>query len=71
MFISVSIDIPDVINISPEIAALSPDKKHFLPLSSNNTLPPASLIDALGTKNLNIFIFYFFQCIHNISFLSS
>lgn len=45
---------PDVVTISPDIAALAPLLKHFSPLFPNSPLPPANLIEAAGIINLNI-----------------
>jgi uncharacterized membrane protein YdjX (TVP38/TMEM64 family) len=39
-----------VVSMSPEIAALAPDKKHCRPLSERSPLPPARRMDAAGIK---------------------
>ncbi len=54
--ISFSMEIPEVVSISPEMAAFAPDKKHAFPLSGSSPRPPASRIAALGSRNRNIAI---------------
>lgn len=51
---SVSIVMPDVVSISPDMAALAPERKQAFPLSCIKPLPPASRMAALGNRNLRI-----------------
>ncbi len=50
---SCSTVMPDVVSMSPEIAAFAPERKQAFPLSGISCLPPASRIVASGSKNRN------------------
>ena len=54
IFISFSIEMPDVVSISPEIAALAPERKQDFPWSGIRPLPPASRMADLGSRSRKI-----------------